>query len=54
MNEALRRGEEGAARALADNYVLRRGLGVSPRDIMVMQDALTELIRQRVPKAEES
>ena len=54
MNEALRRGEEGAARDLADDSVLRRGLGVSRREIMLMRDALTELIRQRVPKAEES
>jgi adenine-specific DNA-methyltransferase len=54
MNEALRRGDEGAARALADDSVLRRGLGVSRRDIMLMRDALTELIRQRVPKTEES
>ena len=54
VDETLRRGDEAAARALADDVVLRRGLGVSRTDIKLMRDALTELTRQRVPKAEES
>lgn len=54
INEALRSGDEGAARALADDSVLRRGLGLSRQDIMLMRDALTELVRQRMPKAKES
>ncbi|MCB9603882.1 MAG: N-6 DNA methylase [Polyangiales bacterium] len=53
-NEALRRGDEGAARSLADDAVLRDGLGMSRADITSMRDALTELTRQRVPKGEES
>ncbi len=54
VNETLRRGDEGAARSLADDAVLRDGLGMSRADITLMRDALTELTRQRVPKGEES
>ena len=54
VDKALRRGDEAAARALADDVVLRRGLGVSRRDIKVMREALNELTRQRVPKGKES
>lgn len=54
VNEALRRGEEGAARALADDAVLRDGLGMSRSDVTLMRDALMDLTRQRMPKGEES
>ena len=53
VNEALRRGDEGAARSLADDAVLRDALGMSRADITLMRDALTELTRQRVPSGEE-
>lgn len=54
VNKALRLGDEAAARNLADDAVLRRGLGMSRADITLMRDALTELTRQRVPKGEGS
>lgn len=54
VSKALRRGDEAAARSLADDIVLRRGLGVSATDIKLLRDALTELTRQRVPKGKES
>jgi len=54
VNDALRGGDEGAARSLADDAVLRDGLGMSRGDITLMRDALTELTRQRVPKGEGS
>jgi adenine-specific DNA-methyltransferase len=53
VSEALRRGDEATARSLADDAVLRRGLGVSRADITLMSDALTELTRQRVPRRKE-
>ncbi len=54
VDEALRRGDEATARSLADDAVLRRGLGVSCADITLMRDALAELARQRAPRGEES
>lgn len=54
VDEALRLGDEEAARAFADDVVLRHGLGVSPACIQMMRDALRELTRQRVPKGEKS
>jgi adenine-specific DNA-methyltransferase len=54
VNEALRRGDEGAARSLADDAVLRDGLGMSRAEITSMREALKALTKQRVPKDEES
>lgn len=54
LNEALRRGDERAARALADEAVLRDGLGMARAEITLMRDALAELTRQRMPKGKES
>lgn len=54
VNEALRRADEGTARSLADDVVLRDGLGMSRADINTMRDALAELTRQRVPTGEEA
>lgn len=54
VNQLLRRGDEAAARDLADEVVLFRGLGISNADITLMRHALAELTRQRVPKGEGS
>jgi adenine-specific DNA-methyltransferase len=54
VNEALRRGDERGARNLADDAVLRDGIGLSRADITVIRDALRELTRQRVPNGKES
>ncbi|AKU92651.1 N-6 DNA methylase [Vulgatibacter incomptus] len=53
VDEALRCGDEPAARAIADDLVLRRGIGVSRAKIDLMRNSLTELTRQRIPKGEE-
>lgn len=54
VDEALRRGDEAAARALADDVVLCQGLGISEADLRLMREALAELTRQRIPKSRES
>jgi adenine-specific DNA-methyltransferase len=54
VNEALRRGDEEAARSLADDAVLHAGLGLSSVDIALMREALAELTRQRMPTDEVS
>lgn len=45
----MREGMEDAARAHADDAVLRRGLGISSRDIARLRRAKLNLLRQRVP-----
>lgn len=50
VDEALRGGDETAARELSDEVVLRHGLGVTRANIALMRSALKELTWQRLPK----
>jgi hypothetical protein len=54
VDASLRRGDEAAARVLADDAVLQRGLGLSCAEIELMRGALHELTRQRLPNGGES
>ena len=54
LNELMRQGREAEARKLADNLVLYDGLGLSKRDIQLMQQAGDELLAQRRPTRTES
>lgn len=54
VDAALRGGDETRARLLADDAVLRRGLGVSESHLDYMREALVDLMRQRAPSGENS
>lgn len=49
IDSLLRRGDEAAARALADLVVLQQGLGGSEKDVRLLRQAQSELAAQRVP-----
>ncbi len=51
-NWALGRGDEAAARRIADEVILCCGLGITPAELGSMSDALLELTRQRVSRGE--
>ncbi len=53
-NRALRGGDEGLARKIADCAVLQDGLGISKTAIGLMRHAHQGLVRQRIPEAKES
>ena len=53
-NKALRSGDEGLARKIADRAVLQVGLGISKAAIDRMRHAHQDLVRQRIPEAKES
>lgn len=49
IDALLRRGGEDRARSVADDMVLKKGLGISAKDIARLQRAQKELARQRMP-----
>lgn len=53
-NRALRDGDEDRARQIADNAVLRIGLGISEAAIRNMRRAHRDLVRQRIPDSKVS
>lgn len=54
VNAALRLGNEMEARALADEVVLHKGIGINLKDIFLMRTALADLMRQRIPGAKDT